>query len=242
MNIESLTDLIYYAIYGGITLIVLTGLFILGLKLFKFFKSKDEQDSLTEASPIGLAMQNLSTILAEMERDASKASLLILDAETYTQTLVNLIQGIALKAEAMAEEIDTLNLALSAIAEQDPLQIAKSAGRVRDTHIRTLMLGRVRNLDYWQNTAMLVSAQVGTLVQWEKGYRTFAGNLLAEVSKAKSQLVAQSAALELAGAARPLLQTQANLNEAQACLQLERNPAIGQAARELPAINAGLLK
>lgn len=236
---NNLTDLAYYAIAGGVTLIILAGLFILAWKLFKLFKAKDEAESQNEA--ITETMRNLSAILAEMEKDSSKASLLILDAQTYTQTLVNLIQGIALKAEAMAEEIETLNNALSAIAERDPLKITKAAGQIKDIHIRTLMLGKVRNLDYWQDTAMLVSAQVGTLIQWEKGYRTFASNLLAEVSKAKGQLAAQSAVLELVGTARPLLQTQANLNEAQTYLQLERKPGMGNAAKELPAINAGLM-
>ena len=104
------------------------------------------------------------------------------------------------------------------------------------------MLTKVRDTGYWQDTSMLIATQIGTLTQWQQGYRRFASNLLSEVSKAKSQLSAQTAALELVGTSRPLLQAQANLGEAQAYLQLQRQPGLHEAAKQLPAINAGLLR
>lgn len=227
---------------GGITLIVLAGLFILGWKLFKFFKAKDEPEQPEPEQELSLrAIRNLGRILDEAEKDSSKAGTLLNDAQTYTQTLVNLIQGIALKSEAMATEAQVLNDALAAITSRDILKIAQAAGMVRDEHIRTLMLGKVRNEEYWQDTALLIAAQVGTLTQWERGYRVFTSNLLSEVSKAKAQTVALSAALELTGASRPLLQIQSGLTEAGSYLQLERRPGLHKAAKELPAINAGLI-
>lgn len=241
MNAETmttLTDLAYYAIVGGITLTILAGLFWLGLKLFKKTQNAAEQP---ETLPITKTMGSLSKVLAEAEKDSNKAGVLLFDAQTYTQTLVNLIQGIALKAEVMAEESEVLNSALSAIASRDILQIAQAAGQVKDEHIRTLMICKIRNEAYWQDTAILISTQVGTLNQWEKGYRTFASNLLSEVSKAKAQAAALTAALELTGTSRPLLQIQTGLNEATSYLQLSRRPGLQQAAKELPAINAGLM-
>lgn len=227
--------------------IVLFGLAFLGWRVFKvWWQSRQAKLSAELAEPEAGAitenMQNLSKILADVERDGSKASLLLLDAQTYTQNLVDLIAAIALKAEAMAQEADILQDALASITSQDPLQIAQAAGRVGDQHIRTLMLTKVKDLAYWQDTSMLIATQVGTLTQWQQGYRRFASNLLSEVSKAKSQLAAQTAALELVGTSRPLLQAQANLGEAQHYLQLQRNPGLHEAAKQLPAINAGLLR
>jgi hypothetical protein len=239
----NLTDLAFYAIAGGITLIVLAGLFVLGWKLFKLFKAKDEAERTDEPEQTlsMRAIRNLGRILEEAEKDSNKAGELLCDAETYTLQLVKLIQGIALKAEAMAAEIDTLNNALTAIADRDPLKIAQAGGQVRDEHIRTLMLCKVHNSDYWQDTAMLISAQVGTLQQWEKGYRIFTSNLLGEVSQTKAKAAALTAALELTGTSRPLLQVQAGLSEASGYLQLQRRPGLYKAAKELPAINAGLM-
>lgn len=242
MNTEFLSNLTYYAITGGITLLVLAGLFILAWKLFHFFKAKSNEAEAADPQQEQAAqtVKNLAALLAEAEKDSNKASLVLLDAQTHTQTLVNLVQGIALKAETMADEIDTLNAALAAISSRDPLQIAKATGRLKDQHIRTLMLGRVKNLEYWQDTSHLIAAQVGTLAQWEQGYRTFSSNLLAEVAKSKAKLAALDAALELTGASRPLLQAQANLTEATHYLQLERRPGLYQITKQLPAINAGL--
>lgn len=242
MNAETmtttLTDLAYYTVAGGIALLVLAGLFLLTWKLFK---AKTEHESVDETDAIAQTMDNLSKILSEAEKDSNRAGVLLSDAETHTQTLVNLVQGIALKSEVMAQEVETLNNALAAIASRDVLKIAQAAGQVRDIHIRTLMLCKARNEDYWQDTAMLISTQVGTLQQWERGYRVFASNLLSEVSKAKSQAAALTAALELTGTSRPLLQIQAGLGEATGYLQLQRRPGLYKAAKELPAINAGLM-
>jgi len=233
---------------GIVAILLVVSLVIVAIKALKFLKqflsreqaSEEIQDQ--EASVITETMRNLSQTLATIESDGSKASLLLLDAQTYTQSLVELIQAIALKAQDMAEEAEQLQEALEAIASGDPLQIAQAAGQVEDAQIRTLMLSKVRAEDFWQDTAMLISSQLGTLLQWEKGYRKFASNLLAEVSKAKAQLAASSAALELVGTSRPLLQAQTNLNEAQTYLQIQRQPGLYEAAQALPAINAGLLK
>lgn len=229
---------------GWITLaLVMAALFALvALKLIAWLRERAGGGEPEETGgAITDAMRNLAYVLTGIERDRGNAQALIHDAMFYTQALVELIQGIALKAEDMAAESQQLQGALEAIAAQDPLQIARAAGLVKDQHIRTLLLSRVRSSDYWLDTSMLISTQLGTLQQWERGYRVFAGNLLKEVSKSKARLAASSAAVELMGASKPLLQTQANLNKAQACLQLQRQPGIQEAARSLPAINAGLL-
>lgn len=231
-------------VIGVIVLIALAGLGWAALKLWKVNQAKEKainEPVDPQQGAIVQTMNSLAKILEEAEKDSNKASLLLLDAQVHTRNLVSLIQGIALKSEAMAQEIADLNAALAAIASHDILQIAQAAGLVKDSDIRSLMLCKIRNEGYWQDTALLIGAQVGTLTQWERGYRTFTSNLLSEVSQAKAQLAGLDAALELTSASRPLLQVQAGLNEAGNYLQLERRPGLYRATKELPAVNAGLM-
>jgi hypothetical protein len=240
MNEQLLGDVAFYGITALVALLIFAGLFLLAWRIYRMFSKKAEGGE-EETAAINQTVHKLSEMLAEVEKDSNRAGVLLSDAENYTMQLVKLVQGIALKAERMVGEIETLNFALTAIAGRDPLRIAEAAGRVRDEHIRTLMLCKVRNDEYWQDTAMLISAQVGTLAQWERGYRTFASNLLADVSQAKARAAALTAALELTGASRPLLQIEAWLGQAAGLLQLEGRPGLRQAAKELPSVNAGLL-
>lgn len=240
MEYQNLIDVVIYLGYAALAIVILVGLGWLAWRLYQAKLKPQIEEELEQQEAI-TAMDNLAGVLAQAEQDSNKAGLLLVDANTYAQSLVNLVQGIALKAEAMQEETDVLNKALEAIASQDPLKIAQAGGQIKDEHIRTLMFCKVRNAGYWQDTAILIGAQMGTLQQWERGYRTFASNLLSEVGKAKSQLASLTAALELTGTSRPLLQIQASLNDATGYLQLERRPGLYQAAKELPTINAGLL-
>ncbi len=184
----------------------------------------------------------LARVLADVERDSSKASILLCDAEQYTVTLVALIKTIVLKVQTMRAEVCQLRGASDAIASGDPMQIAQAAGNVKDRHIQSLMLCNVPAVDgYWVDVTRLASAQLGTLEQWSDSYDHFASNLLAEVSMQKAKLTALTASLELIGAARPLLQIEANLNEAQTYLQPQRRPELAQSLKSLPSANIGLL-
>lgn len=195
-----------------------------------------------EAEQVYETATELSRTLASLEQDSSQASLLIVDAKMRAGNLAAMIRAIALKADQMRLEAEKLQAALAAIEAGDPLGIARAAGEIPDAHIRDLMLVNVRTGSYWQGVARLVATQLGTLGQWAGGYDRFAENLLGEVSTAKARLAALSASLELTGAARPLVEVRASLDEAQGYLQLERRPGLHKMARELPAINAGLLK
>lgn len=201
-----------------------------------------EEPEPEEAPEVYQSAAELTRTLADLEQDSGQASLLILDARTHAGNLAAMIRGIALKAEQMRLEAEKLQAALEAIQSADPLAIARAAGEVPDAHVRELMLVNVRTGSYWNGVARLVATQLGTLSQWAGGYDRFAENLLGEVSTAKARLAALSASLELTGAARPLVEVRASLDEAQGYLQLERRPGLHKMARELPAINAGLLK
>lgn len=228
-------------------LLGLWGLWSVGARLWRLGVSLLATEMLGEPEPeeaeqVYETATELSRTLASLEQDSSQASLLIVDAKMRAGNLAAMIRAIALKADQMRLEAEKLQAALAAIEAGDPLGIARAAGEIPDAHIRDLMLVNVRTGSYWQGVARLVATQLGTLGQWAGGYDRFAENLLGEVSTAKARLAALSASLELTGAARPLVEVRASLDEAQGYLQLERRPGLHKMARELPAINAGLLK
>jgi len=199
-----------------------------------------ELDAGSEAVPVEegpeilQTVHNLTRILDQIEADSRQARTLLVDAATYTGVLVELVQAIATRAEEMTAEIDQMNQALVAIKTGDGVEIATAAGALKDEHIRSLMTTGVQHADYWDSVARLIGSQLGTLRQWERGYRRFAGSLLVEVSKAKAKLASLEASNDLVRASRPLLQIQANLNQAGHYLQLERTP-VHQIARLVPA-------
>lgn len=202
----------------------------------------DPAPDIEDAGQINHAVKNLAATLATLEQDTSQATLLILDANTYTDTLVRMVKGLALQAEKMRSDSGNLAAALDAIAAGNSLAIAQAAGRVSDAHIRELMLCDVTTASYWAGVGRTAAAQLGTLEQWAEGYDRFVGNLLTDLSAAKSRLAALTASKELAIVARPMLQIEANITEAQAVLQLQRRVKVGRAVGNLPTINVGLLK
>ena len=141
-----------------LVVLVLAGLWSLGVKLLAvlgpfmvgLFQTRKVEVNLAppapEAPEIKQSLLGLAQTMDDLERGGSKASLLLADVVQYTATLVQLITGITLKAEAMREEARGLQTALEAITSQDPLQIAKAAGLVKDAHIRDLLLCRCRRL------------------------------------------------------------------------------------------------
>ncbi|MCG3208605.1 MAG: hypothetical protein FOGNACKC_02216 [Anaerolineae bacterium] len=188
------------------------------------------------------SIARLSKILAMLEKDTSQAAQLLVDAEVHTETLVRLITGTALKAEKMATDSAEIQALLDAIETKDPIRIYRAAAAVNDPHIRTLALAKVHDDGYWQNVGMLCAAQVGTLALWQRTYREFTTNLLADVSNAKASFAANTAALEMGKASRPLATAMAQLGQAQNLLQIQRRPEGERIVRGLPAASAGLLK
>jgi hypothetical protein len=212
-----------------------------GRALWSLFETEElslaKESQIEEVKPAQETMQSLAQALAEMEKEGNEASLLLYDAHQYAARLVALIKAIVMKAQSMRTEAEILQVAMEAIASHDPVQIAGAAGKVRDTHIRDLMLCDVQTQHYWASVTRLIATQLGTLEQWSQGYDTFASNLLTEVSGAKARLQAMSASLELIGTARPLLQIQQNLNQAETYLLPENKPLVGYALKALPPIN-----
>lgn len=213
----------------------------------KFYESKgprkDEEPEIEDetAPRITAAVKNLDRVLADIERDTSRATVRIADANAYTETLVQLVKGIALKGEAMRQESMAIGNALEAIESGNPVGIAKAAGGLSDQHLRNLMLCDVWTESYWAGVSRTLAAQQGTLVKWAASYDKFVGNLLTDLSSAKAMAAQLTASKELAIVARPMLQIQAGLAEAQHVLSLQRRVTVGEAVGQLPTVNSGLL-
>ena len=194
-----------------------------------------------EIEVIKTNVADLQTVLSDLETDTHDAAVKIADANQYVDQLTKLIKAIALRSEEMSAEAATLRKALKAIQTGDPLQIAKAAGEMKDSHLRQLMLCNVKTNVYWQGVGRTVAAQLGTLLQWSSSYEQFVGNLLTDISEAKARSTALLASKELAIVAKPMLSIQANLDDAQNSLQLQRKIHISREVGQLPTVNAGLL-
>jgi len=215
----------------------MVGPWLLGLAEVEEVEISPPSQGPEEAPQIEGTMEGLRKALAGLEEDSGQAGALIADARQRAAVLARLVKSIAVKAEEMRLEAEALDVALAAIAGEDAIQIARAAGGVRDEQIQELMLASVSTGSYWAGVGRVVAAQLGTLSQWAAGYDRFAERLLGEVSTAKARLAALSASLELAGAARPLVEVRLMLDEAEGYLQLDSRPGLREAARTLPAVN-----
>ncbi len=184
------------------------------------------QNADPETAEMKQTISGLARTLADLETDGNQASLLILDARQKADILVGLAQTVARRAEEMHREAEGLQNALTAIEANEPLALARAAGQVKDEHIRDLLLCNVQMPDYWSSLARLTATQLGTLEQWAGRYNKFVETMLSEISQAKTRLTGLTASLEMAGAIRPMLQVQANLDEAGQCLRLAQRPEV----------------
>lgn len=172
--------------------------------------------------------RDLAMTVSKMQRKGDKSGTLIQDTQRQTAALVDLIKSLSRKSRAMAEQAQTLDEALSAIASHDAIQIAKAAGAVKDEHIRTLMLEPYENTPagYWETVSRLVATQFGTAQRWQREYAQLSANLIAEVSTIKARLTAVIAQLDAAEVARPLLQARVNLDTSAQFLRIASDESV----------------
>lgn len=169
----------------------------------------------------GMTKDLAKTVLA-LERYGSKSYNLIQDAQLQTVALVDLVKMLSAKSAEMQQSAESFREALEAIAGNDRLQMAHAAGKVRDQHIRDLMLQPETEADYsyWQNVSRLIATQLGNAERWQDEYAKLSGSLMSEVTTIKTRLTAVAAHVEMAQAARPLLQAQTNLDTAARYLRI----------------------
>lgn len=178
-------------------------------------ESRVETGAVEQADEARSLTKNLALTVANLERYGNKSSELVQGAQLQTVALVELIKTLSRNSYEMAEAAKSFNFALDALSANNPAEIARAAGKVKDEHIRTLMLQPYNQTGemYWQNISRLVAAQLGTAERWQAEYSQLASGLIAEVSVIKTRLIAVTAQIEAAKVARPLLQARVNLDE-----------------------------
>lgn len=215
------------SVLGAIALVVLLGLVVMhGRQLIALITSAfTDPDNQTEKSgpnepgpdkeAVGATKDLAKTVLA-MERYGNKSGDLIKDAQLQAVALVDLVKALSAKSAEMRQNAESFREALEAIVGNDYLQMAHAAGKVRDQHIRDLMLQPEGEADhtYWQNVSRLIATQLGNAERWQDEYAKLSGDLMGEVTAIKTRLIAVAAHVEVAQAARPLLQAQINLDTA----------------------------
>lgn len=166
--------------------------------------------------------RDLAETIISLDRHGARSGDLIISVESQTAALVEIVKKLAIKSTDLASVAASFNFALEAIAGEDSKQIALAAGKVKDKHIRNLMLLPYDQGDsaYWQNAMTLIATQLGNAERWQGEYSKMAVSLMAEVSQIKTGLTAALAQIEAAETARPLLQAKVNLETAGRYLRL----------------------
>lgn len=166
--------------------------------------------------------RDLVQTVVSLDRHGGKSADLIESVESQTAALVEIVKKLAIKSTDLSEVAESFNVAIEAIVSEDPKQIALAAGKVRDRHIRNLMLLPFSqgNNAYWENAMNLIATQLGSAQRWQAEYSKMAVSLMGEVSQIKTGLTAALAHIEAAETARPLLQAKVNLETAGRYLRL----------------------
>lgn len=159
---------------------------------------------------------SLERALLKLDADRAQSSSALADAKTQATVIVKLTHGFAEMAEEMAERVEILREAQTALDSGEPRRVAEAAGYVGqvDADIAALMRSRSADGAWWAEVQGLVAQELGTLRGVERTYRSYAVNLLKRVAETRVMISRQETKLNIARAGRPLLEMQAQLNEA----------------------------
>lgn len=214
---------------GALLVLAILGLIGLYLKQgLTWLTKSDSAQSEKQAGETDQAQaltKDLTQTVISLERYGQRSESLLIEAERQTLALVELVKGLTRKSSEMGQIAASFEYALDALATDDPKQIALAAGRVKDEHIRHLMLLPYDQGDsaYWQHIITLVAVQLGNAQRWQAEYSQLSVGLMGEVSIIKTKLVAVAAQIEAAQVARPLLQAKVNLDSVGQYLRLSTN-------------------
>lgn len=189
---------------------------------FDFEADPDPDQGQPEQKQAEAITRDLSQAVISLDRHGAESGELIESVESQTSALVEIVKKLAIKSTDLASVAASFKFALEAIASKEPTKIALAAGKVKDRHIRNLMLLPYTegNADYWASTSNLIATQLGNAERWQSEYSKMAVSLMAEVNQIKTGLTAAMAQIEAAETARPLLQAKVNLDQAGRYLRL----------------------
>lgn len=160
--------------------------------------------------------RNLAQTVEALDKSGCQSRDLLVSTQAQTAALVELVKALAGKSRDYARIAASLDQALEAVAGGDPLQIARVAGAVADSHIRSLLVvsPELVSPEYWQGAAALIATQAGAATRWQEEYSRLATGLIGEIAHIKTGLLALQANIDAAEAARPLLMARLNLGQA----------------------------
>lgn len=219
---------------GGMALLVVILAILYGKKartwLAQMFDFGDDEAKANEPSPQTITADLVKTVVS-LERNGAKSANLVQDAYTQALALAEICKRLQRRSAEQGRAIETLSEALQAVTLGEPLKIQEAAGLVSDTHIANLMLlaGQDANPGYWQDVSGLIAVQLGAARKWQAEYRRLSSALIAEVSSIKARLMTISAQVEIAEAAKPLLEAKGNLETAGRLLRVPTAEAASSA-------------
>jgi len=172
-------------------------------------------DQPEEVKAVDNRLGRLNTALSKLtEADIDQAAAHIRDATAEAVQVFRLAQGVAKKAQNLAQRETVLGEALAAIANRDRLKMAEIGGRLAwDQILQSAMLSEVawENEVYWSASAKMLAKQKGELAYWQVGCSDYAAALIERVSDSKSRVTALMIASDFIWASRALTEIDASL-------------------------------
>lgn len=172
-------------------------------------------DQPEEVKAVDNRLGRLNTALSKLtEADIDQAAAHIRDATAEAVQVFRLAQGVAKKAQNLAQRETVLGEALTAIANRDRLKMAEIGGRLAwDQILQSAMLSEVawENEVYWSASAKMLAKQKGELAYWQVGCSDYAAALVERVSDSKSRVTALMIASDFIWASRALTEIDTSL-------------------------------
>lgn len=206
------------------------GLFDLGVE--------EEAEVISQAEAVTTALDTLGDRLADIEHNRDQAIIKLQDADMLAHELVGLIRRTVAKARDLAGECETMEAALDAMVSGDPLELARAAGRVNDSHIRDLLLETNGDGQYRASVLNLVATQTGALRSQSEALSQLSNRWIESLARQRAQTARLVTVIAALDAARPIASIEANLQTAQRFLMLQGKPEAWQITRDLPTAGA----
>lgn len=177
-----------------------------------------------EAKAVESRLGRLNSALGKLtEANVDQAAVHIRDATVEATHVFRLAQGVAKKAQILAQREGVLGEALKAIADRDRLRMAEIGGRLAwDEILQSALLSEVawENEKYWTSVSKMLAKQKGELAFWQNGCSEYAAALIERVSDSKSRVTALMIASDFIWASRHFTEIDTSLAGATDALQL----------------------
>lgn len=227
-------NIVLYSIVGTVFLTAI----ILGFIAFKMWLKREQKEEVKEGTPLvrdfNRTNQHLSKLLDNVESSAEQAGQLMEDIREKTRTLINLSIGLYREAERLNEEISFLDFAIEAVTNRDIVKIRRAGAELHDLDLQALLQAEVQGTDFWDKAIETLNSQAGLMGKQSRTFRRLAIGLLGDVRNNKARLVDLQQQRKFADYARPLLESNLNIQRAEHLLMLPTNNKVRQFTIDTP--------